>query len=122
MKGCLMAVLHEPCIEVAGYSIVGAGIGTVGGDVHLDDIVALQVVILCCGRTDGGVGRQHYDAAVVIAHANLVLGAYHAKALHAAQLATLDGETLVAIIEHSTQGSDDDLLTGSHIGRTADNL
>lgn len=46
MKTCLVAVLLQPGIEVAGYTPMTERIGTVGSDVNLDEPVALQVIIL----------------------------------------------------------------------------
>ena len=56
------------------------------------------------------------------AHAYLVLGTYHAQRLHATQLAPLDGERLLAVVEHAAQIGHDDLLTGHHVRCAAHNL
>ena len=99
-----------------------AGIGAVGGDIDFDEPVALKAVVLGSGCAHDSVGGQHDDAAVVGAYANLILGADHAVGLDAAQLALLDDELLVAVVELGAEGGHDDLLAGSHIGRAADNL
>ena len=116
MERCGVAVLHEPGIEVARHTIVAAGVRPVGGDIHLNHIVALDMVILGGGYAHGGVGGQHNDTAVVLSYANLVLGTYHAQALHTAQLAPLDGEALVAVIELGAHHGRYHFLAGSHIG------
>ena len=59
---------------------------------------------------------------MVVAHANLVLGAYHAARLHAAKLRLLDLKFLVAVIENASQVGNDNLLSCCHIGGAADNL
>ena len=98
------------------------GIGTVGCDVYLDEPVALQVVVFCCGGTDNGILRQHDDASMVVANAYLVLGTNHAQRLYAAQLRLLDDKLLVAIVEHTAQVGHDNLLACCHVGSTTDNL
>ena len=59
---------------------------------------------------------------VACANAYFVLGANHAKALNAAQLRLFDNEFLVAVVEHAAQVGNDNLLSGSHVGRTANYL
>ena len=56
------------------------------------------------------------------AYANLVLGTNHTPRFLAAHLALLDYELLVAVVELSTYGSNDDLLASSNIGSTAHDL
>ena len=54
--------------------------------------------------------------------ANLVFCADHAARLVAAQLGLLDGDAVVAVIELRADGGNDDLLSGCHVGCSADNL
>ena len=122
VQGCLVAVLNEPGVEVARHTVVRAGVGTVGRDIYFDEPIALEAVVLGSGCANDSVGGQHDDTAVVMADANLVLGTDHAIGLNAAQLALLDDELLIAVIELGAKRSHDDLLAGSHIGGTADNL
>ena len=111
----LIAVLHQPCIQVTCHAIMAARICTVGGDIHFDYEIALDMVVLGCGDAHGSVFGQHDDAVVVVAHAYLVLCTNHAVALHTAQLALLDGEALVAVVELGAHHGHYHLLSGSHI-------
>ena len=94
---------------------MAARICTVGGDIHFDYEIALDMVVLGCGDAHGSVFGQHDDAVVVVAHAYLVLCTNHAVALHTAQLALLDGEALVAVVELGAHHGHYHLLSGSHI-------
>ncbi len=122
MKGGLVTILLQPSVEVASHAIVAECVGTVGGDVYLDEPVALQVVVFSGRLTYGSVLWQDDDASVVGADADFILGANHTEALHAAKLALLDGETLVAVVEHAAQVGYDDLLACGHVRRAADYL
>ena len=122
MQAGLVAVLAEPCIEVASHAPVRKGIGAVGRDVDLDDVVALNVVVLGCRRSHHSVVGQHDDSVVAVSNANLVLGTNHAQALVAAKLGTLDLELLVAIVEHAAHIGNNHLLASLHVGCSADNL
>ena len=117
-----MAVLHEPCVEVACHTPMAESVGAVGRDVDLNDPVALQVVIVGCGLSHGGVVGEHNDAVVAGAHANLVFGADHAEALDAAQFRFLDDKLLVAVIEHAAQVGHDNLLSCCHVGCSTNDL
>ena len=72
--------------------------------------------ILRCRRTHHGLLGENHDTGVIGAHANLILGADHAKAFYATELRFLDDKFLVAIIEHAAQVGHNDLLASSHIG------
>ena len=97
-------------------------IGAVGRNVNLDEPVTLQVIIFCCRHAHRCVFRQHDDAGMVTSHAYFILGTDHSTRLHTAELRFLDDKFLVAVIEHAAQVCHDNLLSGSHIGRTTDNL
>ena len=122
MKAGLVAALHQPGIEVARHTVMAERIGPVGRDVDFNHPVALEMVILGGRHAHDSVVGQHDDAGMVGADTYLILGAYHAEALHAAQLRFLDGEFLVAVIEHAAQVGHNHLLSGGHIGCSADNL
>ena len=122
MQRGLVTVLHQPCVEVAGYAPVAACISTVGGNIHLYQVVALQVVVLLGRYAHGGVLGQHDDTVVAGANAYLVLGTDHAQTFHTAQLAALDNELLVAIVQFGAHYGNNHLLSGRHIGSTAHNL
>ena len=84
MQCGLHAVAHEIGIDIACHSPVGAGISTVGRNIHFYQIVALHAKISGSGHSHGGIFREHHDAVVALANANLIFGANHAVALHAA--------------------------------------
>ena len=122
MQTGFITVLLQPGIEVAGHTPVAECIGTVGSDVNLDEPVALQVIVLGSRLTNRCILWEHDDTVVRSTHTDFILSADHTQALYTAQLALLDGKTLVAVVEHAAQVGNDYLLTGSHVRRTADNL
>ena len=122
MQAGLVAILNEPGIEVASHTVVAAGIGPVGSDVHLNQVVALHVEVFCSRCADNSILWKDDDAAVVVANAYLIFCTKHAAALHATQFAALDGDALVAVVEFGSHDSRNHLLTGSHVGSAADNL
>ena len=122
MERSLVAVLLQPRIKVASHAPMREGIGTVGGDVNLNEPVALQVIILSGGRTYDCILGQNDDAVVTGANTNLVLGTNHTVGFDAAQFRLLDDELLIAVVEHTAQIGYDDLLACSHVGSTTDNL
>ena len=64
MHGGLVAVLLQPCIEVACHAPMAQGIGAVSRDVNLDEPVALQMVVFCSRRAHHSVVRQYDDASM----------------------------------------------------------
>ena len=118
----LVAIALQPGIQVAGHSPVREAVSTVGGDVHLNEPVALQMIVLSGRRAYHGILREDDDAGMVIADTDLILCTDHTVRLDATQLGLLDDKLLVAIIEHTTQVGHDHLLTRSHIGGATDNL
>ena len=122
MQTCLLAICHEPCIEVAGHSPMRECIRAVGGDVNLDEPVALKVVVFSGRLPHLGVLRQHNDSGMVGANTYLVLCAYHSAAFHATQFRLLYNKLLVAVVEHAAQVGNNHLLSGSHVGGAAYNL
>ena len=61
------------------------GIRAVGGDVNLDEPIALQVVVFSRGLSHPCVVGQHDDSGMVSTNTYLVLCTYHSAALNAAQ-------------------------------------
>ena len=114
----LIAIALQPGIEVTGNTPVRQTVSTVGCDVHLDEPVALQMIVLSGRRTYHSVLRQYDDTRVIVADTDLVLCTDHTVTLHAAQLRLLDDKLIVAIIEHTAEICHDHLLTSSHVGRT----
>ena len=122
MQTGFITILLQPGIEVASYTPMTECIGTVGSDINLDEPVALQVIVLSSRLTHRCILWEHDDTVVRCTHANLILSTDHTQALYTAELALLDGKTLVAVVEHAAQVGNDYLLTGSYVRRTADNL
>ena len=118
----LIAILLQPGIQVAGHAPVTQGVGAVGGDVYLNEPVALQMVVLGGRLAYGSVLGQHDDTLVAGADADFVFSTNHAARLHAAQLRLLDYKLLVAIVEHAAQVGNYHFLSGGHVGCTAYNL
>ena len=109
-------------IQVACNAIVARSICTVRGNVDLDEGVVFHTKILLGRHAHRCVGREYHDAIVVATHANLIFGTDHAQRLLATDLATFDSELLIAIVEHGTYGSNDDLLPCSHVRSAAHDL
>ena len=113
----------EPGREVAGDAVVRCCVDAVGGQIDLEHIVVLELVVFGGGGAGSNLVGDDDDAVVRGADADLILGANHAERLDAADLRFLDCEGLVAFaVEGCAYRSDDNCLTGSNIGRTADNL
>ena len=108
-------------VQVACYAVVRSGVGAVRGDVHLDDRVVLHLVILASGHTYRRVSRKDDDACVVGTYAYLVFCANHTERVLAPELAFLDRETLVAVIEHGADSGYDDFLSSRYVRRTTNN-
>ena len=66
-------------IQVACYAVVRCGIGSVRRDIHLNDRVVLDMIVVGGFHAHRRVRRQHDDAGVVGADAYLILGANHAE-------------------------------------------
>ena len=122
MQRCVIAILHQPSIQVASHAPMRKGISTIGRDVNLNHPIALQIVIFGSRCSHHSVIGQHYDSVVAGSHANLVFGTNHSVRLDTTKLCLLDHKLLVSIIEHATQVGHNHLLSGSHIRRSAHNL
>ena len=117
-----LAVLLEPSSQVASHAIVRSAIDAVRREVNLNHIIVVDAVVVARRGAHRHVVGQHDDAAVVGAHANLVLGANHATRLNATDFRLLDGKLFVAIVEFGAHSGNNHLLTGSHVRSTAHNL
>ena len=91
-------------------------------DVDLDEEVALQMVVCCCGSARHSVVGQDDDAVVTGANAYLVLGTDHAVGLYSTQLALLDGKLLIAVVEFCAKRGNNHLLACGYVGSTANDL
>ena len=103
--------------HLAGDAAQGQGVGPVGVDLELDDLL-----VEAEHRTDvlaglAGVGRQHDDAVVVLAEAELAGRADHAGGEVAVGLA---GADLEAAREHAAGQHRDDEVAGREVVGAAD--
>ena len=118
----LVAIALQPGIQVACHTPVAQSISAVGGDINLNQPVALQVVVLCSRCAHYSILGQYDNTVVTGTYANLVLGTDHTVALYAAQLALLNHKLLIAIVKHAAQIGHNHLLTSGYVRRTAHNL
>ena len=118
--------VHAVCliigVQVARDAEMAGSVRAVGRDVHLDEVVALHVVVLRCGDAHGCIGGQFDDAVVAGADAYLVFRAQHAEGLDAADLGFLDGERVVAAVEDRAERGHDDVQSLAAVGCAADDL
>ena len=106
-------------VQIACNAKMTCRIRTVRRDIHFDDRVVLDVVVVRSLHTHRRVGGKHDDTGMVGTYAYLILRANHAPALLAAQLTFLDRERLLAVIEHGTYGRYNHFLSCSYVRRTA---
>ena len=119
LQGGGLAVLHQVGVQVARHAVVRAGVGAVGRDVHLQHVVALNVVIVLGKRTRHCCFGQHDDARMVCADAYFVFGTNHAVGLYAAEFGFLDCEAFITVIKFCTQSGYHHFLSGCHVGCAA---
>ena len=112
----------EGGVDIAGDSVVGCGVGPVGGDVDFETGVGLDFVVVFGEGAYGYVVGEDDDAVVVGADADFVFGAYHAVGWDSAELGGLDGEGVVAVVEGGANGSDDDFLAGGDVCGSANDV
>ncbi len=98
---------------------MGGRVDAVGGNFIFDDSLVLQLKVFLGGSADDGILRQHHDAGVAGADAQLVLGTDHAEALHAADLGLLDLEVSG---KDGAQLGEEHFLSGRHVGGAAHHL
>ena len=113
--------------ELAGEADDGKRVGAVPGDLDVeDDLGLLELGDVAHQGAGGRLGRVLDDAGVALADVELLLGAAHAEALHAAELALLDLLGLAVLVEElGDRGAD--LGKGcldalAHVRRAADDL
>ncbi len=117
-----LCVGRHPGREVAGHAVVRGGIDAVGGEVHFKEPVGTESVIFCGWCSGLHIVGDYDDAVVRRSDTDLVFGTDHAERFHAADFRFLDGEFLVTVIEGCAYSGHHNGLSGSHIGRAADNL
>ena len=94
----------------------------VGGELHLQAVIAVHLEVFGGGSARSHFCINHHDAVVGVPQANLVFGTYHAQRLYAAYFRFLYLEFLVAVIEGGSYGGHDHGLAGGHVGGAAHNL
>jgi hypothetical protein len=105
--------------EIAGDAMDAGGVGTVRRQVDLDDRV-VEMRVGREGRADRRISRQVDDAIMLIRQLKLALGAHHAVAFNAADLADRQRHVDAGHIgAGSGEGADQ---PGPCIGRAADDL
>ena len=97
-------------------------IDAVGRQTDADQVVVLDMQILLGRHPDRRIGGQLHDTVVRRADPQLVLGAEHSERLHAADLAALDLERLVASfgVEHGTHRCAEHFESLAAVGGAAD--
>ncbi len=97
------------------------GVDAVGSEAYAYQIVVLDVEVVAGGHADRRVGGQLHYTRVVGTYAQLILGAQHAERLHAADLAALDLELLVAAVgvEHRAHRGAQHFEPLAAVGRAA---
>ena len=109
-------------IQVTCYTVMRDSIRTVRRDIHLDERIVLQMKILAGRHAYRCILGQNHDSRMVGAYTYLIFCTYHTPRLFTTDLAFLDGERLLAAIEHCTDSSHNNLLSGCHVRCTTDYL
>ncbi len=112
----------KPCGNVAGHTIVRGCVDTVGREVYLQHVVALEPIVFGGRSAWSNLVSEHDDAVVRSSYANFILSANHTKRLHSADFGFLYLELLVTIIKSGAYRSDNHSLTGSYVGSATYNL
>ena len=123
---------QHPCLRIALSAQIGRQIArhadmrscidAVGRQTDADQVVVLDMQILLGRHPDRRIGGQLHDTVVRRADPQLVLGAEHSERLHAADLAALDLERLVASfgVEHGTHRCAEHFESLAAVGGAAD--
>ena len=117
-----MPVAHQPGIQIAGNAIMRAGIGTVGRNIHFNQPITLDTIVIGGAHPHGGVVRQNDNPVMARTNANFVFGTYHPKAFNAAQFRLFDGYAVVSVIKLRTKRGHDYFLPRCHVGSAAYDL
>ena len=101
VQRCFVSVLLQPCVKVARYAVMAQCIGTVGSNVYFNEPVAVELVILCCRHTHLCIFGQNNNAVVACSYADFVFSTNHSQTLDTSQLASFNGERVVAIVQYT---------------------
>ena len=85
VKTGLIAVLHQPCIQVASHTPMRKCIGTVSSNINLNEPIALQVVVFSGRLSYRSILRKYDDTIMRSSHTDFVLSTDHTKAFHTAE-------------------------------------
>ena len=98
MQISFMTILNKPCVKVARHSVVTKRIGTIGGNVDIENPIVLNLILfsgwnprLCI------IGQNNYSV-VRCAYSDFIFGANHSAAIYTLQFALLNDECLVAFV------------------------
>ena len=106
--------------QVTGDAQVIGRVGTIGGEPNLKNSVGLLLKPGSSGNPQGGSGRQHQNATMVMAYPQFIWCADHALRGHTFYLALADGKELTVFAEHLGAGQrHEHRLADGHIGRAA---
>ena len=122
MECCPESARPEVSVEVAGDTIEGGAVDAIGCDVDRDHLIRVYTEVVCRLGPGGDVVRQHHNPVVGAAESDLVLCADHTEGVLPAHTALLDRKGLLAIVECAAYGGYHDGLSGSDVGRPADDL
>ena len=67
------------CLKVAGTAIMAGGIHSVGSQLHLQTVIALDSEIFGSRSTGLHIPLKHHDPLMALAEPDLILGTYHAE-------------------------------------------
>ena len=110
------------CAQVPGHPPVAHGVRSVRGQADFDAVVGLQAQSGRCGGPCCQAAVQDQDAVVIGADAELIFRADHPHRHLSTNLALLDFEGLaLQRVARASHGGHHHLLTGGHVGRSADN-
>ncbi len=102
---------------------MGSRIRTVGGQAYFVNDVFFDLEVVLGQGADRNFFRQDDDAAVVVANTQFIFGAYHSFRQLSPNFSFFDGPWFAILrVKSRADGSDDNLLPGSYVGRAANNL
>ena len=122
MQAARHALTLHPSRQVARHAVVRRSIDAVRREVYFDNVFVFDIIIFASGSAGHSRFGEHDDAVVRRADADFVFCANHTERFHAADFRLLDGKFVVAVVKLCADGSHNDVLSGSHVRRSADNL
>ena len=109
--------------QVARYPQVVGGVGAIGREAYLDEVVFFELEIVFGGLPHGGIFGQHQDARVVVTQAEFVFGTNHTFGVFAADFTFFQGNRFAfSGVQSGTNCGNQYFLASSHIGRTTNDI